>query len=576
MIHYRKHALPIIALTVGAVISLLFIPIGDKSALSDRDGKRNTIIMLEALNDVIKKSEKHYYKEVDREEMYEGAIKGALAALSDPYTYYLSPRNLKREAENIYNAAFGGLGIHIYEDKGFIKIARPLPNSPALQAGLLAGDYITKVNGDRVNISPSGQSLYDVVDILRGKVGTQVTITVQRRGNPEPFDVTLTRAVIRPNSVEKEMLGDGIGYVQIRQFTGRTSQEFQESLDELHRAEGDGLKSLILDLRDNSGGLLDAAYFVADAFISEGIIVSTQGRNQDFNRKYMAHNTVLCDPEVNLVVLVNRLSASGAEIVAGAIKDSKRGTLLGTKTYGKGVVQHRYPLDKGGGAVSLTISTYYTPSGVSINKEGNKEGGITPHLIVDPTLDIVEAAKRQKARKHVKAFVEKWVEEEEKQTGESPKEFSKIEAELPQLMDILLGDEISIDLELVKIDARRYFNVNVGLNPIVNLEHDKQLQEAIRIIKAGEVEEVPDSTTTVAVKDRSKRKHQVVSITDSQVIRLNHLANATETDEGLSELVRHAVDNFLDSQEASLGLGPAEEDTVESETLDSPVSSTDK
>ncbi len=188
----------------------------------------------------------------------------------------------------------------------------------------------------------------------------------------------------------------------------------------------------------------------------------------------------------------------------------------------------------------------------------------------------MEAAKRQKAHKHVKAFVEKWVEAEEKQTGESPKEFSKIEAELPQLMDILAGDEISIGLELVKIDVRRIFNVNVGLNPIVNLEHDKQLQEAIRIIKAGEVEEVPDSTTTVAVKDRSKRKHQVVSITDSQVIRLNHLANATETDEGLSELVRHAVDNFLDSQEASLGLGPAEEDTVESETLDSPVSSTDK
>ena len=571
MIHYRKHALPIIALTVGAVISLLFIPIGDKSALSDRDGKRNTIIMLEALNDVIKKSETYYYEEANREEMYEGAIKGALAALGDPYTFYLSQRNLKREAENIYNAAFGGLGIHIYEDKGFIKIARPLPNSPALQAGLLAGDYITKVNGDRVNISPSGQSIYDVVDILRGKVGTQVTITVQRRGNLEPFDVTLTRAVIRPNSVEKEMLGDGIGYILIRQFTGRTSQEFQESLEELHRAEGDGLKSLILDLRDNSGGLLDAAYFVADAFISEGVIVSTQGRNEDFNREYTAHPTVLCDPEVNLVVLVNGFSASGAEIVAGAIKDSKRGTLLGTQTYGKGVVQQRFPLEKEVGAVSLTISTYYTPSGVSINGPG-----ITPHLIVDLTLDIVEAAKRQKAHKHVKAFVEKWVEAEEKQTGESPKEFSKIEAELPQLMDILAGDEISIGLELVKIDVRRIFNVNVGLNPIVNLEHDKQLQEAIRIIKAGEVEEVPDSTTTVAVKDRSKRKHQVVSITDSQVIRLNHLANATETDEGLSELVRHAVDNFLDSQEASLGLGPAEEDTVESETLDSPVSSTDK
>jgi carboxyl-terminal processing protease len=574
MIHYRKHALPIIALTVGAVISLLFIPIGDKSAFSDRDGKRNTIIMLGALNEVIKKSERYFYKEVDREEMYEGAIKGALAALDDNYTFYLSPRILKRETENVYHGAFGGLGIQIQPEKGFIKITRPLPNSPALRAGLRAGDYITNVNGDRINISSSGQSIYDVVDILRGKVGTQVTITVQRRGDPVPFDVTLTREVIKPPSVEKEMLGDGIGYILIRQFTGRTSQEFQESLEELHRAEGDGLKSLILDLRYNSGGLLDAAYFVADAFISEGVIVSTQGRNQDFNREYMARPTILCDPDVNLVVLVNGYSASGAEIVAGAIKDVKRGTLLGTKTYGKGVVQHRYPLEKVGGAVSLTISTYYTPSGVSINKEGNKEGGITPHLIVDSTLDIVDVAKLEKAGKHVKAFVEKWIEEEEKRTGEPPKEFSKIEVELPQLMDVLAEDDIVIDPKLVKFNVRRIFNFNVGLNPIIDLEYDTQLREAVRIIKAGEVEEIPDSTTTVSVKEQHKPQPKVVSITDSQVKRLSRLATAT--DEGLSELVRHAVDNFLDSQEVSMGLGPEEENTVESETLDSPVSSTDK
>ena len=562
MIHYRKHALPIIALTVGAVISLLFIPIGDKSAFSDRDGKRNTIIMLGALNEVIKKSERYFYKEVDREEMYEGAIKGALAALADPYSFYLSPRNLKRETENLYHGAFGGLGIQILAEKGLIKITRPLPNSPALRAGLRAGDYITNVNGDRINISSSGQSIYDVVDILRGKVGTQVTITVQRRGNPEPFDVTLTRAVIRPNSVEKEMLGDGIGYILIRQFTGRTSQEFQNSLEELHRAEGDGLKSLILDLRHNSGGLLDAAYFVADAFISEGVIVSTQGRNQDFNREYMARPTILCDPDVNLVVLVNGYSASGAEIVAGAIKDAKRGTLLGTKTYGKGVVQHRYPLEKVGGAVSLTISTYYTPSGVSIHEEG-----VTPDLIVDPIkLDFLEAARREKAEKHIKMYVEKWIEAEEKRTGEPPKEYFKIESELPRLMDILAEDDIVINPELVKIDVRRIFNHNVGLNPIIDLEHDKQLQEAVRIIKAGEVEEIPDSATTIAENEQRKR----IWITDSQVSRLNRLANAR--DEGLSALVRHAVDNFLDSQEASLGLPQAAEEII----LDSPVSSTDK
>ena len=563
MLHSKKHAVIIIAVTVAAITSLLFIPVGDKRAFSDRDGKRNTIVMMSALNDVIKNSERNFYKEVDREEMYEGAIKGALAALDDPYSFYLTPRNLKREAENLYHGEFGGLGIQIYEDKGFIKISRPLQDSPALRVGLQAGDYITKVNGDPVNIGPGGQSMFDVVDILRGKVGTQVTITVQRRGDPEAFDVTLTRGVIKPKSVENEMLGDGVGYIRIRQFTGRTSQEFQASLEHLQRTADEGLKSLILDLRDNSGGLLDAAYFVANAFISEGVIVSTQGRKQEYNGVYMAHPTVLCNPEVNLVVLVNGFSASGAEIVAGAIRDSKRGRLIGTKTYGKGVVQKRFSLDKGGGAVSLTISTYYTPNGDSINGDG-----ITPHVVVKPEeLDIVEYAVRRKAINHIKVFVEKWIENEEKRTGEPPKEFSQLEAAFPQLMDILAGNDIIIVPEIAKIDARRFFNANVGIYPITDLKNDNQLREAIRIIQAGEVEEIPDSTPVVSVQ----AQRIPVWITDSQVARLNRLSNSS--DEELTELVRFAVDSYLDSQETPLGLGAEEENTVESETLDPPISS---
>ena len=561
MFHSKKHAVIIIALTVAAITSLLFIPVGDKRAFSDREGKRNTYTMLDALNTVIMESERNHYKEVNREDMYEGAIKGALGALEDPYAYYLSPRSLKREAENLYHGAFGGLGIGIVPEKGFIKITRPMPNSPAQRAGLRAGDFITKVNGDQIKISSGGQSISDVVDILRGKVGTEVTITVQRRGNPEPFDVTLKRDVIKPPSVEKTMIGDGIGYIAISQFTGRTSQEFQERLEELQQAEGDGLKSLILDLRYNSGGILDHAYFVADAFISEGVIVSTQGRTPESNQTYMARPNVLCDPDVNLVVLVNGLSASGAEIVAGAIKDSKRGKLLGTETFGKGVVNKRYILEKIGGAFSLTISTYYTPSGVSINVDG-----IIPDYIVDPTLDIVDAAKVTKAQNYVDAFVEKWIEAEEKRLGETPKEFSKIEAELPRLIDILLEHDIEIDPVLVKRNVLRTFNANVGLAPIYDLEHDKQLQEAVRIIKAGAVEEIPDAPSTVSVKAQRKR----VWITDSQVSRLNRLANSK--DEGLSELVRHAVDKYLDSQEASLGLDTLKEETVESKNLDSPVS----
>ena len=449
MIHYRKHTLPVIALAVAAMISLLFIPVGDKDAFSDRDEKRNIITLTKALNEAVKMADKNYYKEIEREKMYEGAIKGAIAALDDPYAFYLSPRDLKREAENLYHGRFGGLGIHIHEEKGVVRIYRPLPNTPAMKAGLQAGDDIIEVNGEPVNIGPSGQTIQDVVDILRGEPETEVTITVRRRGRLKPFDVTLERAVIKPNSVEKTMLEDGIGYILIRQFTGRTDEEFKNALKELHNADGSGLKSLILDLRHNPGGLLDAAKYVADAFISEGTIVSTKGRQRQFNREYPSTPHMVCPPDVGLVILVNKWSASGSEIVAGAVKDSKRGILLGTKTYGKGLVQQRFPLKHGGGAVSLTISKYYTPSGVSINKEG-----ITPHIVVEPDeLDTLEAMMRQKIRegKYVNTFVEKWIEEEEKRTGKTPKDFSKLEAELPKLLEVLAENDIIIDPELVKI-----------------------------------------------------------------------------------------------------------------------------
>ena len=494
MIRYRKHTLPIIALAVAVMISLLFIPVEDKDAASDRDA-RNPIVLTKALYETIRTAKNNYYEEIDQDKMYEGAIKGALAALDDPYCFYLSSRDLKRESENLYHGRFGGLGIHIYADKGFIKIARPLPNTPAMKAGLQAGDYIIKVNGDPINIGPSGQTLYDVVDILRGEVGTQVTITVTRRGNSEPFDVTLTREEIKPNSVEKTMLEDGIGYISVRQFTGRTGEEFTNALTELQNVEAGEMKSLILDLRYNPGGLLDSAYAVADAFISEGIVVSTKGRKHKFNREYHATRDVFFPPEIDLVILVNEYSASGSEIVAGAIKDSKRGILVGIKTFGKGVVLQRFPLEHGGGAISLTISTHYTPSGVSINKKG-----IMPHIVVKPEeLETAAFVMRQKMGegKHVNTFVEKWIEEEEQRTGETPKAFSKLEAELPKLVEVLAENDITIDLELVKIEARRVFNANVGIAQIVDLEHDNQLQEAIRIIKAGEVEKILASATAV-------------------------------------------------------------------------------
>ena len=480
MSRYRRHTLSLATLAVVVMVVLFLVPAGDRDAQS-----RNTLMLNEALNNAIKLAEQNFYKEIDREKMYEGAIRGALAALDDPYTFYQPPMVQKREAEDLFHAKFGGLGIRILPDKGVIKIARPLPNTPAMRAGLQAGDYIIKVDGEPISIKIGGQTLDEVVEMLRGEVGSQVTVTIQRRGHPEAFDVTLTRAEIKIDSVESTMLEDGVGYINIHQFTGRTGSEFAMALNSL---KGQGLKSLILDLRDNGGGLLSAAKDVADAFLSDGLIVYTKGRKKKFDQEYPADPLVLCPPEVDVVVLVNEYSASGSEIVAGAIKDSKRGILLGTTTFGKGVVQQRFALPDDTGAVSLTISSYYTPSGVSIN-----ETGITPNVEVEPEkLDTTAAVMRNKMRvgQYVKDFVEKWVEEKEKETGETPNDFAQLEQDLPKLMETLAENEITLELEIVKIDARSLFNTNVGIYQLLDMDHDNQLLEAIQLIKKGGVQQV--------------------------------------------------------------------------------------
>ena len=494
MVRYRKHTLPIAILGAAVIIALFLVPLGERTALSQRDGK-NSLMLQKALIEVIRKADVHYYEDVDQQEMFEGAIKGALAALGDPYTFYLPPVDQKREEENLYHARFGGLGIRIYEDKGFIKIARPLPNTPAMRAGLQAGDYITKVDGEPIHISAGGQTLSEVVDILRGLVGTEVTVTVQRRGYSDPFDVTLIREEIKISSVDHTMLEDGIGYIKIENFTGRTVEEFKKALNALLNAEDAAMTALILDLRHNPGGLLKAAYDVADAFISRGIIVSTHGRLNRYNQEYPAMPEILCPAEIELVVLVNEYSASGSEIVAGAIKDAKRGAIVGKKTFGKGVVQQRFPLNSlnKDGAVSLTISTYYTPSGVSIN-----ETGIEPNVVVEMSkLDEVTAAMRLYARKYIKTFVEEWIERTEKEMGETPQDFSQLEADLPELMTTLAEHNITLDMEIVKNEANMFFNRNVGIYQLIDLVNDNQLQDAIQLIKTGGVEAVLASTKTV-------------------------------------------------------------------------------
>ena len=482
----KRFTLSIIVLVIAIGLPLLIINSGERFATSD-DEPMTLKELNNALEKAVKTAEDNYYRSVDKSAMYHGAIKGALLALDDPYTFLLSERDHKRSVENLYNAQFGGLGVSIYPDhRGFVKISKPMPGTPAESAQLQAGDYITKVNGKQIYLGErTGMTLEDVVDLLRGRVNTDVTITVQRK-YLEPFDIRLKRAKISIPSVTSTMLDDGIGYIRISKFIGTdraggTEEEFNKALASHNKA---GMQALILDLRNNHGGLLDAAYHIADAFINNGVIVSTKGRNETFDEQYPAHSDVLCDIDIPLVILVDEYSASASEIVAGAIKDTGRGILIGEKTYGKGVVQKRYPI-RGIGAVSLTISSYYTPNGTSIDKSG-----ITPHIPISTESPdrIEQVMQRLVAEKNaIEDYVTDWVEDETKRTGELPKDFTQIEATLPQFKQELAADGFRVSLRWLTYRAEQLFNLNVGIEQIVNLRHDTQLQEAIRIIKSEKV-----------------------------------------------------------------------------------------
>ncbi len=481
----KRYTLSFIVLVVAIGIPLLIIHSSEKDATSENEQINQ---LIRALKSAIDTAKENHYKPVDTNAMYRGAIKGALGAINDPYTYLLSERDHQRSVENLYNANFGGIGVGIYPDhRGFIKISKPIPGTPADSAHLQAGDYITKVNGKQIFLGErTGMTVDDVVDLLRGAVDTDVTITVQRKFL-EPFDVRLKRAKILVPSVTKTMLDDNIAYIRITKFIGTnrvggTEEEFNKALAAHKEA---GMQALILDLRNNQGGLLDAAYHIADAFISQGIIVSTKGRKSKFDEKYPAHPKIRCAPDIPIVVLVDEYSASASEIVAGAIKDTGRGILVGTKTYGKGVVQKRYPLT-GIGAISLTISSYYTPNGISIDNTG-----ITPHVhITEPQPERIEQVmQRIVAEKNIlENFVTEWIEKESKQTRKTPTNFGKLEAELPHFRQKLAEDGYRVSLRWLTIRAEQLFNINVGIERIVNLRHDTQLQEAIQLIKADEVE----------------------------------------------------------------------------------------
>ncbi len=318
--------------------------------------------------------ERNYVEEVDPEKLTSSAIDGMLKTL-DPYSTYLSPERY-RELEIGTSGEFGGVGMEVSEENGVLTVITPIEGSPAEKAGIKPRDQIIEIEGK----SAQGMVVQEAVRLLRGPSGTPVKITIRRAGEQEPRVITLIRDKIVVKSVKPKLLENGIGYVKLAQFQDRTSRELTEAIAGLEAENGTELRGLILDLRNNPGGLLTEAIDVVDEFIDSGLIVSVRGRTQDQTREYYAtkNGSFQTFP---VVVIVNDGSASASEVVAEALQDSKRAVILGTKTFGKGSVQTIIKLEDGSG-LKLTTAKFYAPSGRSIN-----EVGVTPDIKVENSED---------------------------------------------------------------------------------------------------------------------------------------------------------------------------------------------
>ena len=331
--------------------------------------KTETYNQLNLFADVFERIRANYVKDVDDEELIEAAINGMLTSL-DPHSTYLNSK--KYENMRVQTSGeFGGLGIEVTMDKGVILVVAPMDDTPAYRAGVQAGDYITKIDGEQIN----GLTLNEAVDKMRGKVGTDIDVTIVREGESDVIEITITRAIIEVQSV-RHRIEDEIGYVRISSFTEKTTSGLREALAEIDEELGENLQGIILDLRNNPGGLLDQAVDVSSAFLDRGEIVSTRTRNDRNIQRYNAKPGDNIDKK-SLVVLINGGSASASEIVAGALQDHERAVVVGTQSFGKGSVQTVMPLSTDG-AMSLTTAYYFTPSGNSIQNEG-----IVPDVVVE-------------------------------------------------------------------------------------------------------------------------------------------------------------------------------------------------
>ncbi len=361
----RKITLILLGAAAGAVITLsatqpyvIFAATTAKAAVED------TYRQLNLFGEVFELVRADYVEKPDDNKLIESAINGMVTGL-DPHSSYMDPKSFQ-DMQVETRGEFGCLGIEVTMEDGLIKVVAPIDDTPAAKAGVMANDIITQLDGEQVQ----GLTLNQAVEKMRGPVDTKIKLTIMRKGQDKPIEMSLTREVIRVRSVRSQVEGDDVGYIRMTQFTEQTTDGLKKAIADITaKVSNDKLKGYILDLRNNPGGLLDQAISVSSAFIQRGEIVSTRGRNPEEDQRFTAKGGDITKGKP-LIVLINGGSASASEIVAGALQDQKRATILGTQSFGKGSVQTIIPLGTGNGALRLTTARYFTPSGRSIQAKG--------------------------------------------------------------------------------------------------------------------------------------------------------------------------------------------------------------
>ena len=419
-------------------------------AINADTSRQETYKQLNLFGDVFQRVQEQYVEEVTDKKLIESAISGMLQSL-DPHSSYLSADSYK-DMQVKTKGKFGGLGIEITMEDGVVKVVSPIDDTPAAKAGMMSGDLIIGVDGESIR----GLTINESVSKLRGPVGSKVIITVVR-GKKDPYEIEIKRDIINIKSVKHNIIKN-IGYVRLTTFSDTTTSGLEKALTEIKKNIGNKFQGLILDLRNNPGGLLNQSISVADAFLNQGEIVSTQGRNDDDTSRVFAKKGDLINGQP-LVVLINSGSASASEIVAGALKDHSRAIIIGTRSFGKGSVQSIIPL-AGNGAMRLTTARYFTPSGISIQAKG-----IEPDIIVEAGVTDLKKAKNDNRREeNLRGALDK------KKNSKKTEIDTDSDKPLTPLEKLLQDNQISRAVDLIR--GISLFNNKLKINSKASINND--------------------------------------------------------------------------------------------------------